>query len=84
VRADRSADGSRPGTRSIRIKENSMYASISQEITRQHREDIKHAVAAARQAGTARAKSEPTSRLVRSLRWELSRYAGLVGKRLRK
>ena len=84
MRADRSADGSRPGTRSIRIKENSMYASISQEITRQHREDIKHAVAAARQAGTARAKSETTPRLVRSLRWELSRYAGLVGKRLRK
>jgi hypothetical protein len=61
-----------------------MYVSISQEITRQHREDIKHVVAAARQAGTARAKSETTSRLVRSLRWELSRYAGLVGKRLRK
>ena len=61
-----------------------MYLSTSQEISRQYREEIMHAVAAARLKKTAGANGEATSRLVRNLRWELSRYTGLFGKRLRK
>jgi hypothetical protein len=61
-----------------------MYVSISQEITRQHREEIRHEVMAARQAKTSRSNGGATSRLVRNVRRELARYAGLVGKRLRK
>ena len=59
-----------------------MYLSTSQEVSRQHREEIIHAVAMARLGKAARVNSEPTSRLVRNLQWELSRYAGLFGKRL--
>jgi hypothetical protein len=54
-----------------------MYVSISQEITRQCREEIKHEVMAARQAMTSRANSEATRRLMRNLRWELARGAEL-------
>ena len=61
-----------------------MYVSISQELSRQHREEVKHGVAAARQAGKTRANRGATSSLQRNLRWELSRYAGLFGKHLRK
>ena len=62
-----------------------MYVSISQEILRQHREEVMHSVAAARQAGkTPSTYSDVTLRLMRNVRWELSRYAGLFGKRLRK
>jgi hypothetical protein len=60
-----------------------MYLSIAQEVSRRHREEIMQTVAAARQ-GTAHARGEATYRLVTNLRWELSRYAGLFGKRLRK
>jgi hypothetical protein len=59
-----------------------MYISISEELARQHREEIMHAVAAARLAKEARAKSDASSRLLRNLRWELARYAGVFGKRL--
>ena len=61
-----------------------MYVSISQEISRQHREEIMQAVEVAHLGKTARANREATARLVRDLRWELSRYAGLLGKRLHK
>ena len=61
-----------------------MYLSISQEISRQHREEIMHSVAVARQGKTPRANGEATTGLVRTLRWEFSRYAGLFGKRLRR
>jgi hypothetical protein len=61
-----------------------MYASISQGVSRQHREGIMQGVRAARLAGTARANHEGTSRPLRDLSWEIARYAGLVGKRLRK
>jgi hypothetical protein len=61
-----------------------MYVSISQEISRQHRQEIMHEVRTARQAGTARANREGKSRLARDLGWELSRFAGLLGKRLTK
>ena len=61
-----------------------MYVSIAQEISRQHREEIMHAAAMARLAKEARANSDASSRLLRNLRWELARYAGLFAKRLRK
>jgi hypothetical protein len=60
-----------------------MYLSISQEVSRQYREEIMNAVAMAHQGKPPRANGEATSRPVRNLRWELSRYAGLFGKRLR-
>jgi len=59
-----------------------MYVSISQELMRQHREEILHEVRAAREAGTARSNHKGMSRLVRDLGWELARYAGLLSKRL--
>ena len=61
-----------------------MYASISQGVSRQHREEIMQGVRAARLARTARANHERRSRPLRDLSWEIARYAGLVGKRLRK
>ena len=57
-----------------------MYISISQEISRQYREEIRHRVATARQAGTTRLYSGAIPRLARALGWELARYAGLTGK----
>jgi hypothetical protein len=59
-----------------------MYISISQEISRQYRDEVMHGVATARQAGTARLSRGATPRLARALGWELARYAGLIGKRL--
>jgi hypothetical protein len=59
-----------------------MYISISQEISRQHREEIMNAITSTR-LETPRGYSDATSRLVRNLRWEFARYAGLIGKRVR-
>lgn len=61
-----------------------MYLTLSQEVSRLHREEIVHAVTAARLETTARAKSAEMSHPVANLRWELARYAGLICKRLRK
>jgi hypothetical protein len=61
-----------------------MYVSTSQQILRQQREDIMHAVAAARLPWTPRTTGGTASRLVRIARWELSRYVGLIAKRLQK
>jgi hypothetical protein len=61
-----------------------MYFSTNQQLLRQHREDVMHAVAAARRPGTLRTNSRTASRLVRDARWELSRYVGLIAKPLRK
>jgi hypothetical protein len=61
-----------------------MYVSTSQQVLRQHREEVMHAVAAARLPWTLHATSGTRSRLVRNSRWELSRYVGLIAKRLRK
>jgi hypothetical protein len=55
-----------------------MYVSISQELTRQHREEIMQGVRAAREAVAARSNHKGTSRLVRDLGWEFVRYAGLL------
>lgn len=59
-----------------------MYGFTDHEINRQHREQIRREVAVARLEKTARANREGGAGLVRSLGWELARYAGLLGKRL--
>jgi hypothetical protein len=59
-----------------------MYVTISQEISRQHREEIMHVVKLARLAGMARPNHEGRSRPVQDLNWELARYAGLLSKRV--
>jgi hypothetical protein len=61
-----------------------MYVSTSQQVLRQHREEIMHAVAAARLPWSPRTNSMKASYPVWNLRWELSRYVGLMAKRLRK
>lgn len=61
-----------------------MYVSTSYQVLRQHREEVMHAVAAARLPWTPHTTSGTTLRLVGNSRWELSRYAGLIAKRLRK
>lgn len=61
-----------------------MYLTISEELTRQYREELMHEMAMARPAKEVRAKGNATFRLLRNLRWELVRYAGLVGKRIRR
>jgi hypothetical protein len=61
-----------------------MYVSTSQEILRQQREDVMHAVAVARLPWTPHMISGTASRVLRNSRWELSRYMGLIAKRLRK
>ncbi len=60
-----------------------MYVSTSQEVLRQHREEIMHEVSAARQAGTRHVNREGERNALRGLRWELAGYAGLLGKRFR-
>ena len=61
-----------------------MHISISEELVWQHREELIHEATIARLEREARANGEVSFRLLRNLRWELSRYAGLVAKRLRK
>ena len=60
-----------------------MYVTISQEVSRQHREEIMQGIKVARLEGMASANHEGRSRPLRDLSWEIARYAGLVGKRLR-
>jgi len=50
-----------------------MYVSISPEVSRQYREEIRNEVASACLAGFTRANREGMSPLARDLRWELSR-----------
>jgi hypothetical protein len=64
-------------------KENEMYGMVQQEISRQHREEIRQAVAACRLEGNLRANREGGFRLVGDTKWELERYAGLLKKCLR-
>jgi hypothetical protein len=60
-----------------------MYALAQQEVWRQHPEDIRREVAAIRLEKAARANRKGGWVLRRDLGWELTRYAGLLGKRLR-
>ena len=61
-----------------------MYGMLEQEISRQHREELRQEVAAYRLEKTARANREGKFRLVADTKWELERYAGLLVKRLRR
>ncbi len=60
-----------------------MYGMAEYEVWRQRPEEIRQEVAAYRLEKTARANREAKPGLWRDLRWELARYAGLFGKRLR-
>jgi len=59
-----------------------MYGWTEYEVGRLHREEIRHEVATARLEKRARANRGGGFRLARDLRWELARYAALLGKRL--
>jgi hypothetical protein len=61
-----------------------MHVSISEELARQHREELMYEAAIARLAKEARANVDAGFRLLQNLRWELARYAGLINKQLRK
>jgi hypothetical protein len=50
-----------------------MHVSIDQELSRQHREEIRQKVAANRLALMAHGGREPMPYLVRDLSWELAR-----------
>lgn len=60
-----------------------MYALAEYEISRQHREEIRHEVAANRLGRKLRANRKGRSRMVRDLGRDLSRYVGLLARRLR-
>ena len=59
-----------------------MYGMVQQEAWRQRPEEIRQEVAAIRMEKALRANRGGGFRLARDLRWELARYAGLLGKRL--
>jgi hypothetical protein len=59
-----------------------MYGMLEQEISRQHRGEIRQQVAAIRLQKTARTGRKERFRLMGDKRWELERYAGLLMKRL--
>ena len=60
-----------------------MYGLTEYEVWRQRPDEIRQEVAVYRLEELARANRGSGSGLVRDLSWELSRYAGLLGKRLR-
>ena len=60
-----------------------MYGMVQQEISRQHREEIRQQVAAYRLEGKLRANRRGRFLLAGDTKWELERYAGLLKKRLR-
>ena len=59
-----------------------MYGVLEQEISRQHRGEIRQQVAAHRLEKTLREDRGGKFRLLGDARWELERYAGLLMKRL--
>jgi hypothetical protein len=61
-----------------------MYGMVQQEAWQQRPEELRHQVAALRLEKTLRANREEESGLWRDLSWELARFAGLLGKRLRR
>jgi hypothetical protein len=61
-----------------------MHLTISEELARQHAEELMHEVAIDRLAKEARANTDASFRSLRNLHWELARYAGHFGNRLRK
>jgi hypothetical protein len=61
-----------------------MHLTISEELARHHREELMHDAALVRLAKVARANTAASFRSLRTLHWELARYVGHFGKRLRK
>jgi hypothetical protein len=61
-----------------------MHLTISEEIARQHGEELMHEVAIERLAKEARANTAASIRSLRNLHRELARYVGHFGNRLRK
>ena len=59
-----------------------MYGPAEYQVWRQRPEEIRHEVAVARLEKMARANQEIESGLLRGMKWELARYAGLLGKLL--
>jgi hypothetical protein len=57
-----------------------MYGPAEYQVWRQRPEEIRHEVAVARLEKMARANQGIESGLIRDLKWELARYAGLLGK----
>lgn len=60
-----------------------MIGELNLSLVNEHQAEIRQQVAANRLARELRANSGSKSRLMRDLGWELSRYAGLIAKRLR-
>jgi hypothetical protein len=61
-------------SRLTKTKENEMHVSIDQELSRQHREEIRQEVAANRLALMAHGGREPRPYVVRDMSWRLARY----------
>jgi len=61
-----------------------MFGMAQQEAWRQRPEEIGQQVAALRLEKTLWANREGRFRLMEDTKWELERYAGLLGKRLRR
>ena len=61
-----------------------MYGLAQQEVWQQRPEEIRQEVAAFRLEKTLRANREGRFRRMGDTKWELERYAGLLGKRLRR
>ena len=59
-----------------------MYGPAEYQVWRQRPEEIRHEVAVARLDKMARANQGIEFGLIRDLKWEFARYAGLLGKLL--
>jgi hypothetical protein len=68
--------------RQTREGEDEMYGMLEQEISRQHRGEIRRQVAAIRLEKAARTNREGRFRVMRDTKWEVERYAGRLKKRL--
>jgi hypothetical protein len=64
-------------------KEIEMYGMVHHEAWRQRPAEIMQELAVIRLEKETRENGETTPGLWRDLRWELARFAGLLGKRLR-
>ena len=61
-----------------------MYGLAQQEAWRHRPEEIRQEMTAIRLENALRADRERASGLLQDLKWELARFAGLLGKRLRR
>lgn len=61
-----------------------MIGELNLSLVNEHQAEIRRQVAANRLANELRASRRGSSSLMRDIGWELSRYAGLLAKRLRR